>query len=140
MQWIHVHSARKILPSMFAAGAFIHDRVNFAPSVAGAFLDAAKQFAFLALGELQIVIREPREFLFQFADGDVPVSSGNQCAHIFVFIFSVPHDCGDGNFPLQVACRPFRGQTFQQIGQFSEDLISGRKIIFSGICNLQPGL
>lgn len=52
------------------------------PGLAFAFLNAAHQLIHLALHELQIVTRQPRNGLFQFALDDVPVSFGNQCAHV----------------------------------------------------------
>jgi hypothetical protein len=62
-----------ILRSVFATGTFIPVWVGHVPDLAGAFLDAPDQFLLFAFGELQMVIRELREFLFQFAFGDVPV-------------------------------------------------------------------
>jgi hypothetical protein len=72
---------------MFATAAFVHGAFDFFPGLAGALLDAADQFIFLAFDELQVVIGELREFLFQLALGNVPVSFGGESAHmIFVFV------------------------------------------------------
>lgn len=49
--------------------------------VAGPFLNAANQFVFLAFNELQIVAKDLRKFLFQFAFGDVPISLDDLSAH-----------------------------------------------------------
>jgi hypothetical protein len=68
---------------VFATAAFIHGAFDFFPDLAGAFLDAANQFIFLAPDELQVVIGELREFLFQLALGNVPVSFGGKSTHIF---------------------------------------------------------
>jgi hypothetical protein len=70
----------------FLDGFFDHGTV-----FARAFLDAANQFVELALGELQIVIRELRPFLFQLALGDVPVAFDFECIHNDLF-------CMDGWF------------------------------------------
>jgi hypothetical protein len=79
-------SARSI-HLVFATAAFVHGAFDFFPGLAGAFLDAADQFVFLALDKLEIVIRKLREFLFQLALGNVPVSFDGQSAHIiFVFV------------------------------------------------------
>jgi hypothetical protein len=67
---------------MFAAAAFIHGVFDFRLRLAGAFLDAPDQFIFLAFDELQVVIGKLREFLFQLALGDVPVSFGGESAHM----------------------------------------------------------
>ena len=70
-----------------ATGTFIHRALNFFPGLPGAFLDAPDQFIFLAFDELQVVIRESCEFLFQLALGNVPVSFGCESAHmIFEFV------------------------------------------------------
>jgi hypothetical protein len=49
--------------------------------VRGAFLNAAGQFVLHAFRKLQVVVREPCEFLFPFSPGNVPVSLGCKCAH-----------------------------------------------------------
>jgi hypothetical protein len=67
---------------MFAAEAFVDRLFNLLLGLTGAFLNATNQFIFFALGELQIVIGELREFLFQLALGNVPVSFGSKYAHI----------------------------------------------------------
>jgi hypothetical protein len=74
---------------MFAAAAFVHGSFNFFFGLAGAFLNAANQFIFLALGELQVVISELCQFLFQLALGNVPVSFGGECAHILLMCLVV---------------------------------------------------
>ena len=72
---------------MLAAAAFIHGAFDFLSGLAGAFLDAANQFVFLAFEELQVVIGELRKFLFQLALGNVPISFGGKSAHmIFAFV------------------------------------------------------
>src|SRR5665213_3826155 len=50
--------------------------------LAFAFLDAARQFIHLALHALQVATRKSRKGLLQFALGYVPVSFGNECAHV----------------------------------------------------------
>jgi len=54
----------------FASAAFVNGSLNFFLGLAGAFLDAANQFVFLALDKLEVVIRKLREFLFQLALGN----------------------------------------------------------------------
>ena len=72
-----------------ATGTFVRSAFNFIFGLAGALLDAANQFILLALGELQIVIRKLCEFLFQFALGNVPVSFGDESAHMTLDSVSV---------------------------------------------------
>jgi hypothetical protein len=67
---------------MFAVATFTEGLGNFFVVLTGAFLDATDQFIFLAPDELQIIIRELGEFLFQLALGNVPVSFEDKCAHI----------------------------------------------------------
>jgi hypothetical protein len=84
----------------FAAATFIHCVLDCFPSLTGAFLDAANQFVFLAFDELQVVIGELREFLFQLALGNVPVSFGGERAHIIflsAFLF-LPRDSARREF------------------------------------------
>jgi hypothetical protein len=71
---------------VFATAAFVHNAVNFFPVPPRALLDAADQFILLALGELQVVIRKLRDFLFQLTLGNVPVSFDSESAHI-IFMF-----------------------------------------------------
>jgi hypothetical protein len=85
MPEIHGLLARRI-HLVFATAAFVHNTVNFFPVPPCALLDAADQLVLLALGELQFVIRKLREFLFQFAFGDVPVSFGCESAHGFCLV------------------------------------------------------
>ena len=47
----------------------------------GSFLDLTDQLLFFAFGELQIIVRQPRKSLFQFASGDIPVPYEFQYAH-----------------------------------------------------------
>ena len=63
------------------AATFVNDALDFFLVLAGAFLDASDQFVFLAIHELQVVVRELRKFLFQPAFGDVPVAFHFQCVH-----------------------------------------------------------
>ena len=69
---------------VFATAAFVHGAFDFFLGAASPFLYAANQFIFFAIDELQIVIRKPREFLFQFALGNVPVSFGGESAHMIL--------------------------------------------------------
>jgi hypothetical protein len=72
-----------------AAAAFVDGLYNLFPGLTGAFLDAADQFILLAFDVLEVVIGELREFLFQLALGNVPVSFGGKSSHIiFLFVFS----------------------------------------------------
>jgi hypothetical protein len=88
MHEFHGLVARRIhLVFATAAFVFVHVEFKFFSALHGSFLDATDQFILLALGELQIVIRKLREFLFQFAFGDVPVSFGYESVHIFVWLF-----------------------------------------------------
>ena len=69
-------------------GAGLLERLfNRFPGFAGALLNSADQFVRLAFDELEIVIRELRPFLFQFALGDVPVAFDFECCHIRLFCF-----------------------------------------------------
>jgi len=51
------------------------------PRAAGPFLDLTDQLLFFAFGEVQVIVRQPRKPLFQFASGDVPISYEFQDAH-----------------------------------------------------------
>jgi hypothetical protein len=81
---------------MLVAAAFTDRLFNFFPRLAGAFLNATDQFVFLAFGELQIVIRKLRKFLFQLALGNVPVSFGCKSAHIILVVMFL-HASGAGD-------------------------------------------
>ena len=88
--------------SVVAAAALI-DAVLFAFSgLPGAFLDTANQFVFLALHELQAVVCNLREFLFQFALCDIPTSFDCKQAHtIFAFgCVASPARLHAARFPL----------------------------------------
>jgi len=61
---------------------FVLEMLDFSPGVAGAPLDAAGQFLLLAIEKLQFIVRELRDFLFQFSLGDVPSAFGYKRAHI----------------------------------------------------------
>jgi hypothetical protein len=87
----------------------MHSALDFIPVLTRAFLDAANQFVFLALGELQIVIGEVRKFLFQLAFGDVPVSFGGKSAHTVCISLFISAARGDVNFAMQEACRVIQG-------------------------------
>ena len=60
---------------------FVLEMLDFSPGLAATLLYAAKQLILLAIEELQFVIRQARNFLFQFALGDIPVSFGCERAH-----------------------------------------------------------
>ena len=89
MREFHGLSARRIHLA-FTSAAFVHGAFDFFLGLAGAFLDAPDQFVFLALDELEVVIRKLREFLFQLALGNVPVSFDSESAHIIFMFFSAP--------------------------------------------------
>jgi hypothetical protein len=52
------------LSLMFATGALVYDVFNLFLDLAGAFLDASNQFVLFAFRELEVVVRQLREFLF----------------------------------------------------------------------------
>jgi hypothetical protein len=63
---------------------------------AGALLNAPQQFIMLALGALEIVIRELSPLLLQLAFGDVPVALDFECSHIALFCLFVNRRQWDG--------------------------------------------
>jgi len=65
---------------------FVLEMPDLSPGLAGTLLYAAKQFILLAIEELQFVIRQACEFLFQFPLGDVPSSFGCKLAHRYVWL------------------------------------------------------
>ena len=68
-------SARTVGSLLAAARrGFLDGLFDRFPGFAGALLNAAQQFIVLALGALEIVIRELGPLLFQLALGDVPVA------------------------------------------------------------------
>jgi hypothetical protein len=84
------HSARAVGRLLAAAGrGFLDGLFDRFPGFASALLNAAQQFIVLALGALQIVIRELGPLLFQLAFGDVPVALDFECVHnaLFCFLF-----------------------------------------------------
>jgi len=61
----------------------ILDRIfNHFTGLAGELLNPADQFFLLACSVTEIIIRELRPFLFQFALRDVPVAFDFECGHI----------------------------------------------------------
>jgi hypothetical protein len=89
-----------------AATAFIDGLFDLFPGLAGAFLDAADQFVLLAFDILEVVIGELREFLFQFALGNVPVSFGGESSHKILVFVSLCYAAQRGaSFFSQEACR-----------------------------------
>lgn len=101
----------RLIHSVVAAAAFINAVLLAFFGPPGAFLNAANQFVLLAFHELQSVVRKLREFLFQLALGDVPISFGGKYAHtIFPFGCALPsRGLTQHDFLLQVACRPVVG-------------------------------
>jgi len=69
--------------SLFAATGrgFLESLLDRFSGFASALLNAAQQLVVLALGELEIVIRELGPLLFQLALGDVPVAFAFECVH-----------------------------------------------------------
>jgi hypothetical protein len=73
---------------MVATTAF-RNGVLFFFSPPAAFQDAANQFVFLAIDELQVIVRKLCQLLFQLSPGDIPVSFRCKHAHkFFGFIVS----------------------------------------------------
>jgi hypothetical protein len=72
-----------------AFAGFVLQLLDFPAKLAGVLLDATGQFILLASEELQFVIRELGDFLFQFALGNVPSSFGCKRAHINVWSWLV---------------------------------------------------
>jgi hypothetical protein len=99
---------------VFTAATFIKGVPADFPGPPGAFLDAAKQFVFLALDELQFVVRKPGKFLFQLAPDNVPISLGGKHAHkMFPFGYLLPpRNLTRHGFLSQFACRPIAGPIF----------------------------
>jgi hypothetical protein len=62
-----------VAPAAFIPSALVPRLVQL-----GAFLNAANQFVLLAINELQIIVGQLRQFLFQSAPGDVPISFGDE--------------------------------------------------------------
>ena len=89
---------------VFATAAFVHGAFDFFSGLAGAFLDAANQFVFLAFDELQVVISELCKFLFQFALGNVPVSFGGESGHMILALicFCVRFNAAQISFAIGV--------------------------------------
>ena len=85
----HCLNSPRRVASLFTAGpaGFLDRFFNGFTGFARAFLDPADQFFLFAFGELEIVIRELRPFLFQFALGDVPVAFDFECSHDDYFCF-----------------------------------------------------
>jgi hypothetical protein len=129
--------------SVFATAAFVHGALDFFPGVAGAFLDAANQFIFLAFDELQVIVGELGEFLLQLALGNVPVSFGGESAHIIIlcFLFVFCHAIRRGvDFALQVACRPVEEIIVLQSQAFDVRQKFRRKTKVQKSCKLQTNL
>ena len=85
--------ARAVGGLLAAAGrGFLDGLFDRFPGFAGALLNAAQQFIVLALGPLEIVIRELGPLLFQLAFGDVPVAFDFKCVHndSLVWLFYSP--------------------------------------------------
>jgi len=92
--------------SLIATAAFVNGVFDLFPGLTSAFLDAASQFVLLAFDVVEVVIGELREFLFQLALGNVPVSFGDESTHIiFVFVFFYGAARSSTNFFPQEACR-----------------------------------
>jgi hypothetical protein len=87
---VFVHLSPKNVRSLATAGGgiFLNGVFDHFTRFAGELLNPAKQFFFLAVGVTEIVVRELRPFLFQFAFGDVPVAFDFKCSHI-IFCFFV---------------------------------------------------
>jgi hypothetical protein len=72
---------------LLASGAIVlHSFFDCLAGFAGAFLDAANEFVFLAVGVQEIVVGKRSPFLFQFTFGDVPVAFDFKCGHDTFFI------------------------------------------------------
>jgi hypothetical protein len=104
---------------MFAATVFTQGLLFFSTGLAGAFLDAADQLFLLALGKSRIVIDELRNFLFQLALGNVPVSFDCESTHIVLNLILVAAcfraiKAVTAKYLLQVTCRPVAVMVFPQ--------------------------
>ena len=91
--------------AMLAVATFGKSLADLFFVLTGTLLYATDQFIFLALDELQIIVRKLREFLLQLALGNVPVSFEDKCAHnatlIYVCYLTYRHS------RLQELCRYF---------------------------------
>jgi hypothetical protein len=67
---------------MFTFPAIFDGMPDFFPGLAGALLDAADQLIFLALHELEVIIRKLRKLLLELAHENIPVSFGSKRSHI----------------------------------------------------------
>jgi hypothetical protein len=104
-----------------AAIAIVHGvgrTFDVSPGPGLAFLDAANQFVHFAFDELHVVMRQPRQDLFDFALGDVPVSIGDQCAHIFLGL--ICRATQRGQILGCISCAEnANGNSFRQIKDFA---------------------
>jgi hypothetical protein len=74
-------------------GVFLDRLLDGFMGFAGALLDPAVQFVALAVGVLEIVIRELGPLLFQFAFGNVPVAFDFERSHSSSYFLIVRFSC-----------------------------------------------
>jgi hypothetical protein len=106
---------------------------------AAAFLDASNQFIFLAFDELQIIIRQAREALLQFAFGNVPIRFEFKDAHTACIIFNL---LGlQSNLLPQLPCRKIEPDFYRKFPRKSAPKQPfNLHTATATVCRLQPML